>query len=181
MSLEKCRCLRYFIVSHYCTKENSLSMEKIILSMKNLYKLLMNNDFPIYSESVISERNRKGQTLMRFWQNILSDSFRSRPYGRKIWRNDGKRNRYVSSICNRSEDTRFCEGYAKELAAAVTQESLLSQIGRFSDFLRNWDYRHDVLIRRIQEMMRLLDTEDPTVPKAVLHHILNNYDHVLYR
>ena len=29
-------------------------MEKMMLSLKNIYKLLMNNDFPIYSDSVIS-------------------------------------------------------------------------------------------------------------------------------
>ena len=37
-------------------------MEKMLLSLKNIYKILVTNDFPIYSESVISEKNRKGQT-----------------------------------------------------------------------------------------------------------------------
>ena len=46
-------------------------MEKIILSLKNIYRLLMNDDFPIYSERVIGKKQRKGQTLLRFWQDMM--------------------------------------------------------------------------------------------------------------
>ena len=43
-------------------------MEKMILSLKNIYMLLMNYDFPIYSESVIGRNERKGHTMLRFWR-----------------------------------------------------------------------------------------------------------------
>ncbi len=36
-------------------------MEKIMLSLKNVYMLLMTDDFPIYSESVVSKADRKGK------------------------------------------------------------------------------------------------------------------------
>lgn len=76
-------------------------MEKIILSLKNIYMTLMTEDFPIYSESVIGRADRKGQTMLRFWQGQIAPEFRSQPCGRMIWRNDGKRNRYTSYLCNR--------------------------------------------------------------------------------
>ena len=90
-------------------------MEKMTLSLKNIYKLLMNNDFPIYSESVIHARDRKGQTVLRFWQRIVIEEFRSMPYGKMIWRNDGKRNRYTSHLCNRSSELTCYEEYTKEI------------------------------------------------------------------
>lgn len=57
-------------------------MEKMNLSLKNIYRLLMTNDFPIYSESVIDEKNRKGQTLLKFWYSLLINEFQDLPYGR---------------------------------------------------------------------------------------------------
>lgn len=42
-------------------------MEKMILSLKNIYMLLMTEDFPIYSESVIGRKDRKGLTIRLTW------------------------------------------------------------------------------------------------------------------
>lgn len=60
-------------------------MEKITLSLKNIYRLLMNDDFPIYSERVISKKQRKGQTLLRFWYDMMVHEFCTLPYGKMIW------------------------------------------------------------------------------------------------
>lgn len=149
-------------------------MEKMILSLKNIYKLLMTNDFPIYSESVIGEKNRKGQTLLRFWQSLLIDEFRSLPYGKMIWRNDGKRNRYFSNLCNRSTDLRSYREYAKELSTQISTPVLLKQINRFIEFLSGREYKHDVLIRRIREMMRLCEAEDNCMPSEIAAQINRN-------
>jgi len=77
-------------------------MENTILSLKNIYMLLMMEDFPIYSDSVIARNDRRGLTMHRFWLSHIAPEFRSLPCGKMIWRNDGKRNRYTSYICNRS-------------------------------------------------------------------------------
>lgn len=136
-------------------------MEKIILSLKNIYKILMTNDFPIYSESVIGEKERKGQTVIRFWQSILIPEFRSLPTGKMIWRYTEKRNRYTSQLCNRSLPPSVFQKYEKELAAQLSETTLLGQIDRFVQFLSGRLYKHDVLIRRAQELIRLCRTEDP--------------------
>lgn len=137
------------------------------MSLKSLYKLLMTSDFPIYSESVIGEKGRKGQTVLRFWQRQLVDDFRTQTYGKMIWRNNGKRNRYTSHLCNRSSDLKCYEDYARELASQINEKVLMNQIVRFAGFLSEKDYKHDVLIRRIQEMIRLLKTDDPCVSQEI--------------
>ena len=149
-------------------------MEKMLLSLKNLYKILMTNDFPIYSESVINEKNRKGQTLLRFWQNQIADEFRSMPIGRMLWRNDGKRNRYVSNLCNRSLEQKLCTEYAGELSQLITSAALLNQIKRFMTFLSARAYRHDLLLRRIPELLRLCRIDDNRVSEQLVQHVLKH-------
>lgn len=41
----------------------------MILSLKNIYKLLMYSDFPIYSEAVIHKRNKKDRRFSAFGTN----------------------------------------------------------------------------------------------------------------
>ena len=146
-------------------------MEKIMLSLKNVYMLLMSDDFPIYSESVISKPDRKGQTLLRFWQRQIAEEFRSLPYGKMIWRDDGKRNRYTSYLCNRSAELRCCQEYAKEISSRISTEALLGQIGRFMEFLSGKRYRQDILIRRTRELIRIAESEDPRVTGEIARQI----------
>lgn len=142
-------------------------MEKIILSLKNLYMTLMTEDFPIYSESVIGRVERKGQTMLRFWQGQIAPEFRCLPCGKMIWRNDGKRNRYTSYLCNRSAEIKTYSEYARELASQISVSSLLNQINQFGEFLSGRNYRHDILLRRIQELMRLTKADDPQVSDEI--------------
>lgn len=149
-------------------------MEKMILSLKNIYKMLMNYDFPIYSESVISEKERKGQTLLRFWQREIIEEFKCMPYGKMIWRNDGKRNRYTSHLCNRSRELKCYQEYAYELTAQVSETSIINQITRFMTFLSEKEYKHDVLLRRVKELMQLCVADDACVTEEIAAHINAN-------
>lgn len=145
-------------------------MDSMILSLKNLYKLLMNNDFPIYSESVISKKNRKGQTLLRFWQDMLVSEFRCLPYGKMIWRNDGTRNRYISNLCNRNGELKYYHEYARELGAQINAGILLNQIQRFSSFLQDREYKNEILLYRVKEQIRFWDM-DPCITDQIKTHI----------
>lgn len=149
-------------------------MEQILLSLKNIYKILMTDDFPIYSKSVISAKNRKGLTLLKFWENQLVDEFRSLPVGKMIWRNDGKRNRYISNLCNRSLEQRLCIEYAGELSQKINAASLLNQIERFMSFLSARAYLHDVLLWRISELLLICENNDNRVSEQLVQRILRN-------
>lgn len=145
-------------------------MEKIILSLKNIYRLLMSDDFPVYSDRVISKKQRKGQTLMRFWQEIMAPEFCSLPYGKMIWRSDGIRNRHISNLCNRNDELKYYHEYAKEVGTQITADSLLSQIGRFEDFLLSREYNENALRHRCKAFLREL-REDDCITKSILIHM----------
>lgn len=143
-------------------------MERILLSLKTIYKMLMSNDYPVYSDSVIPEKMRKGQTLLRFWQSMTAEEFCSGPCGRVIWKNDGKRSRYLSGLCNRSTEHRLYREYSRELAAQCSEETLLKQIAVFSEFLSLREFRYEILMRRVTEVVRIWETDDRLIPAGVL-------------
>ena len=146
-------------------------MEKIILSLKNIYKLLMKNDFPIYSVSVIGEKERKGQTVIRFWQDIFIKEWKSLPCGKMLWRYNDKRNRHTSQLCNRSLGSNLYPKYARELASQISKTTFLNQTDRFVQFLSSRLYNYEVLKRRIHEFIRLCQAEDPYLPEKVAQQI----------
>ena len=142
-------------------------METMILSLKNIYMMLMNDDFPIYSESVIGRNERKGNTMLRFWRRCVAEDFRRLPCGKMIWRDNGKRNRYTSYLCNRSAEIKTYAEYAAEISSQISFSSLLNQIDLFSHFLSDSKYKHDILMRRIHELIRLTEMEDPRLSPEI--------------
>lgn len=144
----------------------------MILTLKNIYMMLMNDDFPIYSESVIGRNERKGHTMLRFWRRCIAEHFRSLPCGNMIWRDNGKRNRYTSYLCNRSAEIKTYTEYAAEISSQISPASLLNQIELFSRFLSDGKYKHDVLIRRVREFIRLTEMEDPRLSPEISDQIL---------
>lgn len=146
------------------------------LSLKSIYMVLMNDDFPNYSESVITRSDRKGLTLLRFWQGIIVSEFRSLPCGQMLWRSDGKRNRYTSYLCNRSKEIKTYQAYAQELSSQICENSLRNQIAQFTEFLSVRKYRHDVLLQRIRDLILLARMEDPHVSDAIAAHIFRALD-----
>ena len=145
-------------------------MEKIILSLKNIYRLLLNDDFPIYSERVISKKQRKGQTLQRFWKEMMAPEFCALPYGKMIWRDDGRRCRFFSNLCNRNEELKYYHEYAKELGTQISPETLLSQLRRFQDFLQSREYSHEMLQYRSKGFLRALE-DDECITEAIRAHL----------
>lgn len=151
-------------------------MEKTILSLKNIYTMLIAEDFPVYSESVIGRNDRRGLTMLRFWQGQMAGAFRCLPCGQMLWRNDGKRNRYTSYLCNRSAEIKIYPEYARELASQISVSSLRDQTGRFMEFLSARNYRHDTLLRRVRELVRLTEAEDPRVSRDIAAQLLETAD-----
>ena len=151
-------------------------MENVILSLKSIYMVLMNEDFPNYSESVIARSDRKGLTMLRFWRRIIVSEFRSLPCGQMLWRSDGKRNRYTSYLCNRSKEIKTYQAYAQELSSQICENSLKNQITQFTEFLSVRKYRHEVLLQRIRDLIQRAHIEDPQVSDAIAGHILRSAD-----
>ena len=146
-------------------------MEQMILSLKNLYNILKKYDFPVYSGSVIGKFEKKGMTMQGFWQRYLIEAFRCEQSGRMLWRNDGKRNRYTSHLCNRSEELKNHKQYARELAAHISEKTLLEQIHNFEAFFQEKEYKHDMFLYRVQELIRLCETDDLCISPEIISQV----------
>lgn len=135
-------------------------MKTEILSLKNIYKFLTINDYPVYSDGIICKEHKRGLTLNHFCdENILVD-FKDRKNGKIIWRMDGSRNRYVSEICNRSGGQSIYKEYAKEVLVAADQETVLRQIRQMMTFLLEREYNVEAFRKKIEAYVQLLEKED---------------------
>lgn len=131
-------------------------MKTDILSLKSLYQFLTNNDYPVYSEGIITRQNHRGLTLTKFWQeNILYD-FRNRKCGKQIWRSGEGRNRYISDICNRSERLGCYGEYAEEICNAANPETILRQIQQFMSVLIERKYNYEVFCQKLPAYIKLM-------------------------
>lgn len=61
--------------------------------------------------------------------------------------------------------------YARELVFGCDVQILLKQIGIFSEFLSLREYRYEILLRRVREMVRIWEQDDRVVPDALLRKI----------
>ena len=135
------------------------------LSLKNLYRLLTVKDYPVYSTGILRRKNKKGLTLVRFWDEYLSYEWRNTVHGRLIWRISGSRNRYHSEICNRRADFPLYEVYIQEVLDGLTAESFGKQLRLFEKFLTEREYDHSVFIIKLKEFLLEAEKEDPWLSK----------------
>lgn len=136
-------------------------MEREILSLKNIYKILTANDYPVYSEKVIRKEKHKGFSNLRFWQEILIPEWKNTPTGQKIWRVEGGRNRYTSEVINRSESYHLYGRYLKEIADRFQKETLYHQVTAFVKMLEEREYDYKTLIHRIAASVECYAVTDP--------------------
>ena len=150
-------------------------VERITLSLKSIYRLLMNDDFPVYSDRVIGKKQRKGQTLLRFWKDIMAHEFCSLPYGKMIWRDDGMRSRSFSNLCNRNDELKIYHEYARELGSCISADTLLHQIDLFERFLTAREYSDAALRYRTGAFLRVLH-DDECVTGAIGGHLAGIFE-----
>lgn len=143
-------------------------MEKQILSLKNIYRLLTAEDYIINSRSVIGRLDRRGMTLSRFWQENLIYELQCGRCGRRIWRGGNGQNRYESELCNRSSRLPYYAEYVRELADAVKPELVLKQICQLQKSLQHMNYDRRILSQRLEAFARQCSQEDRYFREAQL-------------
>ncbi|WP_417092050.1 tetratricopeptide repeat protein [Marvinbryantia sp.] len=135
-------------------------MGKMLLSLKNIYRLFAVQDFPVYSEAVFSEKNRRGLTLVKFWQTYLAEDFRTGQYGKMIWRSEGKRNRHISTVINRTGTRPAYGNYEEECVRLLTPRALKRQQELFVDFLKVREFSRKAFLWKLKAYLNCLE-EDP--------------------
>ncbi|MCR5256021.1 MAG: hypothetical protein K6D96_08865 [Acetatifactor sp.] len=135
-------------------------MEKKVLSLKNVYKFIVNSDYPVYSDGIIPTGKKKGLTINKFWQDSIVGQFRNEKCGILIWRVSGTRNRYTSEFINRSGDLYLVSDYANELKRACNDENIGMQISVFMSFFENHGYRYDSFEKKIKSLIDMFAEND---------------------
>lgn len=135
-------------------------MRNNILSLKNIYNLLVMKDYPVECGSVISGDQKKGMTLTKFWkENLLPQLIEGR-YGTNIWKYTGTRNRHTSEICNRSSQLLTYEEYMQEIVALLNVEFLLRQTEQFMFYLRKHEFNYKVFMEKLSLFLDIVSKED---------------------
>ena len=117
-------------------------MDQYNITLRNLYRILTVNDYPIFSNGVLTKKYRSGLTLMSFWRQVLAPEWQEGPYGRELW--DKEKGRYASDFCNLKDTVPFYEEYREEILHTLDPGLLLEQIDRTASFLSEHRYHEDV-------------------------------------
>lgn len=135
-------------------------MRNNILSLKNIYNLLVMKDYPVEGGSVISGDRKKGMTLTKFWKENLLPQLTEGRYGTNIWKYTGTRNRHTSEICNRSSQLLTYEEYMQEIVALLNVEFLLQQTEQFMFYLRKHEFNYEVFTTKLPAFLDAVSKED---------------------
>lgn len=135
-------------------------MRNNILSLKNIYNLLVMKDYPVEGGSVISGDRKKGMTLTKFWKENLLPQLTEGRYGTNIWKYTGTRNRHTSEICNRSSQLLTYEEYMQEIVALLNVEFLLQQTEQFMFYLRKHEFDYEVFTDKLPVFLDAVSKED---------------------
>ena len=137
------------------------------VTLKNIYRLITQNDYPIFSDGIFSRSQKKGLTLISFWNMQLLFRWRNTPTGQKIWRVEGSKNRYHSELCNRKEHFPLYREYLKEILDGLTPEEFFAELQLMEHFLQARAYNHAVLNRKLSAFISLARENDPYFSREI--------------
>lgn len=142
-------------------------MDKEIVSLKNLYRLITERDYLIYSSGVLSAEAKSGLTVNKFWQTNIMPEFIDQKTGRMIWREEGSRNTYTSLFINRNDRFRRYEKYRDEVLFCINEEVVLGQVTIFSNFFITRKFNYEEFKKKIHEFCLPFNaSDDPEVPNV---------------
>lgn len=143
-------------------------MKNNICNLKNLYRIITEKDYPVYSTGVISQELKKGLTLQKFWQELLIPDFTKQgKYGTMIFRTEGSRNRYFSQFCNRDSSLTFYEAHARELDDILSEDLLKRQAEIFVSFFKKRECNVHELLKKLEAATGAFYEEDKAFDGSV--------------
>lgn len=117
-------------------------------TLKEIYRLLTQKDFPDYSYPVFSARTMKGQTLVRFWRSLLEEAL-PREIDLSIFDLSEKRSRSLTKLLNGSGEKGFMSGWHSRLSDELSTEMLIRMSGAWSECLEQGHYHPEALTVRL--------------------------------
>ncbi len=129
------------------------------LTLKNIYRLLTVQDYPVFGPAIFAPAELKGLTLYRFWDSVLIEDLRSGRTGSMLWRQTGSRNRNLSSICNSSCSAGVYKRYLAEIMEEMKPALFQRQAESFLLFFQSRRTDALVLQEKLAAFHRLLCRE----------------------
>lgn len=125
------------------------------LSLKNIYRLLSMQDYPVPSPSVFPPNTFRGKTVVSFWRDVFHAAFPPE-IPLDIFDTDDKRSRALSVLLNGTGGAGFRKKLFTALSAALTPELLLQLATTWMAFLTDEQYAAAALTQRLEGLVTLL-------------------------
>lgn len=131
------------------------------LSLKNLYRLLSMQDYPLPTPSVFPPNTFRGVTVVSFWRDVFRAAFPPE-VPLDIFDTDDKRSRALSVLLNGTGNAGFRKKLFAALSANLTPELLLQLVTTWMSFLTNEQYAAPALTQRLEILIGLLESSVST-------------------
>lgn len=143
-------------------KEETTSSQFVVendvqLSLKNIYRLLSMQDYPLPTPSVFPPNTWRGVTVVSFWRDIFHVAIPAE-IPLNIFNTDDKRSRALSVLLNGTGGTGFRKKMFAALSANLTPELLLQLTTAWMTFLADGQYASAVLNQRLESFLSMLET-----------------------
>ena len=142
------------------TADKKTGSSETILSLKNIYRIFTQRDYPVFSHDILKARQKKGLTILKFYEEVLISEWRTGRYGSLIFRQDG-RSRFTSELLNRKADFPYYRAYQEEILYSLTPDSFLLQMNAFSRFLLGRERNPEAFRVKMQAFLSIVRKEDP--------------------
>lgn len=147
---------------------SSTAETNVRLSLKNVYRLLSMQDYPLPTPSVFSPNTWRGMTVVSFWRDVFHAAFPAE-IPLDIFDTDGKRSRALSVLLNGTGGTGFRKKLFTALSANLTPELLLQLTTTWTTFLTDEQYAAPALAQRLESFIVLLETGIPAEIACAAH------------
>lgn len=127
------------------------------LSLKNIYRLLSMQDYPLPSPSVFPPTAWRGVTVVSFWHDILRSSLPPE-IPLDMFNTNERRSRALSVLLGGTGGAGFRKKLFAILSANLTPDLLLSMTITWMTFLKDGQYSPSALNNRLSAFVKMLET-----------------------
>lgn len=137
-----------------------------VLTLKNLYRLITQQDYPSPAYPVIPKSSLQGITLVPFWNKLLEEAF---PEGTdfSIFDLTQKRSRSLTRLLNRIGNYHFMEAWFLQLSECLSPDLLLRLNQAWAARLTKWHYESELMTERLQKYIEVFSDHDPLASKEL--------------
>lgn len=151
---------RFSIIPEVKHLSVSLSSQPSVLTLKNIYRVLTQKNYPSVSYPVFPEESLQGQTLVKFWYELFREVFPD-TIDLSIFDASEKRSRTQSRLLNRSGAAGMLGGWYAQISSVLDYQLLLHMAEVWMNRMEQWHYNPQALNARIQLLIReIMEKQD---------------------